>query len=162
MQPYLMMATLIFWTEVEGLVGNCESSMQTDLPIFTRVRGLDKTTYVSPFTWCCTWLHNGVGPGGTGKLVFANPSSIMPMGRGSLPDWRRHAAPLKSPATMSTCSCNITVRTVSISFFPIPRFLTKWLVCSDIMVEKDLPLGGSLRNDAREMTACKNHPDCLR
>ena len=107
----------------EGLVVNCESSMQTDLPFFTRVRGLDKTTYVSPFTWCCTWLHNGVGPGGTGKLVFANPSSIMPMGRGSLPDWRRHTAPLKSSATMSTCSCNITVRTVSINFFPIPRFL---------------------------------------
>ena len=27
------------------------------------------------------------------------------MGQGSLPDWRRHTAPLESPATMSTCSC---------------------------------------------------------
>ena len=41
----------------------------------------------------------------------------MPMGRGSLPDWRRQAAPLESPATMSTCSCNITTRTVSSNFF---------------------------------------------
>ena len=46
--------------------------------------------------------HNGVGPGGTVKLVLANASKIMLMGRGSLPDWRRHAAPLKSPATTST------------------------------------------------------------
>ena len=104
--------------------------------------------------------HNGVEPGGTGTSVLTNASSIMLMVRGSLPDWRRHAAPLKSPATMSTCSCNITVRTVSSRFFPIPRFLTKWLVCSDIMVEKDLPLRGSLRNEAREMTACETHPDC--
>ena len=145
-----MMATLTFWTEVEGLVGNCESSMQTDLPIFTRVRGLDETTYVSPFTWYCTWLHNGVGPGGTGKLVFANPSSIMPMGRGSLPDWRRHTAPLKSPATMPTRSCNITVRTVSINSFPIPRFLASWLLlCNFIMLTKFLS------------AACPSGPSCL-
>ena len=60
---------------------------------------------------------------------------------------------IKFLQTMSTCSCNITVRTACSSFFPKPRFLTKWLVCSDIMVEKDLPFGGSLRNHTREMTA---------
>ena len=75
--------------------------------------------------------------GGIGKLVFVNAASILLMGRGSLPDWRRQAAPLKSPATMSTCSCNITVRTVSINFFPITRFLASWLLlCDDIMVTK--------------------------
>ena len=50
---------------------------------------------------------------------------------------------------------NITLRTVSINFFPIPRFFAKWLlVCSNIMVKNDLPLRGGLRNDTREMTAC--------
>ena len=84
-------------------------------------------------------LHNGGGPGGTGKSVLANTSSMMLVGRGSLPDWRRQAAPLKSPATMSTCSCNITARTASSNFFPIPRFLAKWLLmCSDFMVKKKI------------------------
>ena len=46
--------------------------------------------------------HKGVVLGGTVKLVLASASKIMLMGRGSLPDWRRHAAPLKSPATTST------------------------------------------------------------
>ena len=62
-------------------------------------------------------------------------------------------------AQVSPYGSRITARLAS-SFFPKQRFLTKWLMCSDIMVKKDLPLRGSLRNDAREMTACKNHPDC--
>ena len=45
--------------------------------------------------------HRGVGPGGTGKFALAEASSIV-LCRCSLPDCRRHAAPLKSPATMST------------------------------------------------------------
>ena len=49
--------------------------------------------------------HNGVEPSGKRKFVLANASSIMLLGRGSLPDWRRHAAPKNSPATKSTCSC---------------------------------------------------------
>ena len=61
--------------------------------------------------------HNGGEPGGTGRIVLANASSIMLVSRRSLPDGRRHAAPLKSPATTSTCSCSITVRTVSIKSF---------------------------------------------
>ena len=105
--------------------------------------------------------HNGVEPGGTSKFVLANSSSIISLGRGSPPGWRRHAAPLKSPATTSPCSCNTTVRTARSNFFPIPRFLAKWLLmCSDTIVKKDLPLRGSLRNEAWEMTACKTHPDC--
>ena len=81
-------------------------------------------------------VHNGVGPGGMGKLVLAKASSMMLMGRGSLPDWRRHAAPWKSPATVSTCCCNTTVRTVTGRFIPMPRFFAKWL----LMVER--PYGG--------------------
>ena len=46
-------------------------------------------------------------------------SSTILMGRRSLPDGRRHAAPLKSPAPMSTCSCNIYSTDL-----PIPRFFT--------------------------------------
>ena len=62
-------------------------------------------------------------------------------------------------AQVSPYGSRITARLAS-SFFPKRRFLTKWLMCSDIMVKKDLPLRGSLRNEAREMTACKTHPDC--
>ena len=106
-------------------------------------------------------LHNGVEPSGTGKSVLVNASSTILMVRGSLPSWRRHAAPLKPPATMSTCSCNITARTVRSNFFPIPRFLAKWLfMCTGHHGKKDLPLRGTLRNEAREMTARKTHPDC--
>ena len=76
-----------------------------------------------------------VESGGKGKIVFAKTSSIMLMERGSLPDWRRHATPLKSPVTMSTCSCSITERTASNKFFPMPRFFAKWLMWSDIRVQ---------------------------
>ena len=38
----------------------------------------------------------------------------------------------------------------------IVSFRAKWsLMSSDTMVKKDLPLRGSLQNDAREKTACK-------
>ena len=57
------------------------------------------------FTWHASKSPQRVGPGGMGKHVLAKASSIILMGQGSLPDWRRHTAPLESPATMSTCSC---------------------------------------------------------
>ena len=58
---------------------------------------------------------------------------------------------------MSTCSCNITVQTVSTIIFLIPRFVSE---CNDIKVKSDLPLRGNLRNDAQETTACKTIPGC--
>ena len=67
-QPYFVVATLISWTEAQGLAGNCEGAVQTNLPFVTRVRGFDKTTHIGPFTSHCP--HNGVGPGGFGKSVF--------------------------------------------------------------------------------------------
>ena len=112
-QPHFMMATLIFWTEAQGFVGNCASSMQTDFPVFTRVRWLYKTTYVSP-PGTATGAHDGVEPGGIGKFVSVKASSITL--RLPLPQGRRQAAPLKYPATKSTCSSNITARIVSSSF----------------------------------------------
>ena len=105
--------------------------------------------------------HNGVETDGIGKFVLTNASSIMLMGRTSLPDWRRHAAPKKSPATKSTCSCKNTVVTASNKFFANQRFLSYVLLMwSDTTVKKDFPLRGILRNEAREMTACSTHPDC--
>ena len=114
--------------------------------------GLTKphTSFQSP----CTppGPHNGVGPGGTGRFVLAKAPSIMLVKRRSLPHGRRQAAPLKSPATKSTCCSSITVRTVSNNIFPMPRFLANWfLMCNDIIVKKDVPLRGSRRNDAREV-----------
>ena len=101
--------------------------------------------------------QNGEGPGGIGKFVLTNASSMMLTGRGSLPDWRRHAAPLKTPATMSTCCWCITVRTASNKFFAIPCFLAYVLLMwSDIMLKMDLPFRGILQNEAREMTACSD------
>ena len=64
-------------------------------------------------------------------------------------------------ATMSTWSCTIAVRTARKNFFPIPRFWTNWLLmCDDTIVKKDSPLRGSLRYEAREITACKAPPHC--
>ena len=51
----------------QGLAGNCEGSVQTNLPFVIRVREVDKTTHIGPFTRHCS--YNGVGPGGTGKSV---------------------------------------------------------------------------------------------
>ena len=69
--------------------------------------------------------HNGVGPGGIGKCVSANASSRVLVGWGLLPFEWRQAAPLKSPATRSTCRSCIMARIVRRCFFPIPRFLAK-------------------------------------
>ena len=66
-QPYFVVATLISWTEAQGLAVNCEGSVQTNLPFVIRVREVDKTTHIGPFTRHCS--YNGVGPGGTGKSV---------------------------------------------------------------------------------------------
>ena len=68
-------------------------------------------THIGPFSWF--GLHNERRPGVIGKLVMAKTTTIVLSRRCLLPDRRRHAAPLKSPATMSTSN----------RFLPIPRFL---------------------------------------
>ena len=117
--PNFVVATLILLLETQRAVGDGKGACA--LAILCSEPSGFKNPHMSDHS--PPGRHNGVGPGGTGKSVLTNASSKMPMGRGSLPDWRRDAAPLKSPATMSTCSCNSTVRTVSVNFFPIPRFL---------------------------------------
>ena len=112
------------------------------------------------FNWHASWSPQRVGPGGIGKHVLAKASSIILMGQGSLPDWRRHAAPLKSPTTMSTCPCTS-------QYDCKQHILSNATLVSEVVVDaerhhgkEDLPLRGTLRNEAREMTACSTHPDC--
>ena len=155
MHPNFVMATLVLVSQPQRAIRNGVGSIHPNLPFSFRFWWLQETAHVLPVS-TTVWV-----PGGTGRFVLAKASSIMLVSWRSLPHGRRHAAPLKSPATVSTCSCSITVRTVSNNFFPIPRFLTNWLLmCNDIVVKNDLPLRGNLRNDAREMTACRTHPDC--
>ena len=102
--------------------------------------------------------HNGVGPGGIGKAQSAKASSTILMLSAQVS--RRQAAPLKSPATTSTCSSSITAPTVRISFFPMPRFLAKLLLMwRDITVKVFWPLSGCRRKEARDMTPCITQPD---
>ena len=151
MHPHLVVATLILFLETQRAVRDGERTVHPYLPLILGLWRLDKSTHIGPFTRHSTRSHNGVGPGGTGRIVLAKASSIMLVSRRSLPHERCQAAPLKSPATISTCSSGITGRTVSNNFFPMPRFLANLLLmCNDIMLKKDLPLRGCRRNDCTE------------
>ena len=75
-QPCFMMATLILWTDVEGLVVNCEGSVWTNFQLVRRVQGLNKTKRHSIHLA----LHNGVGPSAIGKFVSAKTSSMILVG----------------------------------------------------------------------------------
>ena len=95
--------------------------------------------------------------GGIGRSVPAKASSIILAGFSiacRMGGAKRHR--LKSPASKDTCSSCIA----SGNFFPIPSFLANWLLMlNDIVVKDDLPLRGSRRNDALEMTSCSTHTD---
>ena len=123
MNPNFVVAALIFLSEPKHVVRDCEGTMISNWPFGFRARWFQKHAYIGQSPGTPAGPHKGVGPGGTGRFTLANASSTMLLGRRSLPEERRHAAPLKSPATMSTCSINITVRTVRIHFLRIPRFL---------------------------------------
>ena len=103
-------------------------------PTFMRVQGLEKSTHVCPRTrhrtWtpqrCGAWRHRQVT---VGEGFFDDTDII------GAAVARRQAAPLKSPATESTCSSSITARIVRSSFFTMPRFLAlTLLMCNDITV----------------------------
>ena len=67
--------------------------------------------------------------------------------------WAAPSGTVEVPATKSTCSSSITAVIVRSNFFPIPRFLANWLLmCKDIIVKNALPLRGSRRNDALDLT----------
>ena len=82
------------------------------------IRGVEESTDVRPLTWNCSRCPQCCGCGrhrqsAVSKGLF-NDTHIV--------------APLKSPATASTCSSSITARIVRISFFPMPHFLAKFLL----------------------------------
>ena len=81
---------------------------------------LEESTNVCSHIRNRPWTHNGVGPGGIGKAQSAKASSMILITVALVS--HRQAAPLKSPATTSTCSSSITARIVRISFFPIRFF----------------------------------------
>ena len=139
--PSFVMATLICFLGTQPAERDSEASMRADVPFILGTRRFSEphTSDHSPGT--PPGHQNGEGPGGTGKFVLTNASSMMLTGRGSLFDWRRHATPLKSPATMSTCCWCITVRTASNKFFAIPCFLAYVLLMwSDIMLKNGLAI----------------------
>ena len=118
-EPGFVVATLVSRADTKSFMGNGDCAELTNFPLFFRIRRSQESTNVlSP--GIAPGPHNGAGPGGIGKAQSAKASSMIEI---LLLLSRRHAAPLKSPATKSTFSSTITARIVRISFFPMPRFL---------------------------------------
>ena len=84
--PNSMMATLILFLETQRAARDGEGSMIADLPVVFGTRRFQEPTYVRPFTWYTSWSHSGVGPGGNGKFVLTNASSVLLINRELLPD----------------------------------------------------------------------------
>ena len=92
----------------QSLVENGKCTVLPYSPTLIRVRRSEKPTHVRPRT-----QHR---PGGIGKSQSAKASSMILTVLALVA--RRQAAPLKSPATTSTCSSSITARIVR----SMPRF----------------------------------------
>ena len=101
---------------------------------------------------------NGVEPGGIGKSVSAKASSIILVGWGLLPFAWRQAAPLKSPATRSTCSYCITARMAKEKLVPDSSLFG---VVADVKRHNREGFLAAGRTDALEMTPCNTHPIIL-
>ena len=89
--PSFVMATLICFLGTQPAERDSEASMRADVPFILGTRRFSEphTSDHSPGT--PPGHQNGEGPGGTGKFVLTNASSMMLTCRGSLFDWRRHA-----------------------------------------------------------------------
>ena len=55
-QPFFMVAALIFWKEAQSVLRNGECTVLMYFPSFIRVRRLEKPANVSPFTWYSSWF----------------------------------------------------------------------------------------------------------
>ena len=78
--PNFVMAALICVPDAQNVEKDSTSTVHADLPlVFKNPHTSDHSPGTPPGP------HNGVEPGGTGKLVLTNVSSIMLTGRGSLP-----------------------------------------------------------------------------
>ena len=120
-KPHLVMATLVGLLDAQSVGGECKKAPCGRA--FQRSKeswGL-RNPHTSDHVPGSPGPHNGVGPGGIGKSRSAKASSMILLLLALVV--RRQAAPLKSPATRSTCSSYIMARIVRRSFLPIPRFL---------------------------------------
>ena len=59
--PYLMVAALVFFTKTKGTVRDRKRTVASNFPSFVGVRRLEKTENVSPFTWYRTWASQWCG-----------------------------------------------------------------------------------------------------
>ena len=82
--PNYMMATLIFFLKTQRAVRDGEGSPCTrTCHSFSEASGL-KNPHTSDHSPGTLLAHKGVGPGGKGKFVLTNGSSILLMNRESL------------------------------------------------------------------------------
>ena len=103
--PNLVVAALVSGSNAENIAIDFARAETAYLPLIVCIRWLDESTYVGPFAWNVSWspqsgraMRNWQAR--VGKRFL--DSAVVPLF--VIPDRRHHAAPLKSQATMSTCS----------------------------------------------------------
>ena len=135
--PNLMVAALICYPDAGRVVGIVKAPCIRICHSFSDSRGLMNPHTSAHSPGISPGLHNGGEPRGIGKHVLAKASSIVPMGRWSLPDWRRHAARIE----VIRHHVNLFLKALQYGlllkrFLPMPRFLANWLMLwRDIMVK---------------------------
>ena len=114
-EPRFVVAALIGRAQAQDNTENREGTMKPYLPLGR----LKEPTNVSPVarnrSWSPQWCGARTRWQNTVSKGFFDGTDFFPL-------LHRHAAPLKSPATRSTCSSSITARIVRMSFLTIPRF----------------------------------------
>ena len=151
------MAALICVPDAQHVERKSKSAMHANLPFSVRTRWFQETAHVSPFTRYSSRSPQRCGArwhryARIGERFFNNADGSRVTAGCAVPS---------SAVEVPTCSCNISVRIVCSIFSPNTAFLVVILLMkNDIMVKNDLPLRGNLRNDVREMTAGRTHPDC--
>ena len=99
MKPRFVMAAWIIRSQAQCFSWDGECTMLIQLPKTLRAWWFEKSADVCPIVRNGSRSPQWWGPGGVGKILSINASSIVL--RLSLPRYRR-AVPLKSPATKST------------------------------------------------------------
>ena len=103
MNPYFVVATLVGTFDSKSFVRDFECTVHANMPLSFGTRWQDETAHIGPLSWNPTWFPKAVG-----HVELASSCRQTP------PQWCCRAAvrylidvaaaPLKSPATMSTCS----------------------------------------------------------
>ena len=102
MNPYFMVASLVGRLVSKNFMVSFESNVYARRPLNLGTGWLDEATYISPFSWNATWSPQCCRAIWNWQVRACKASSTMMSRRWSSPDFRRHAALLKSSATMST------------------------------------------------------------